>query len=245
MRLELLHQIARTINDHHVRPQVVYDYEQTRRRLIFEALTQGVEYVCNNPVPGDVAEFGTGMGLSAFTIAKALAMYHKVHAARLAGAPAKTLYLFDSFKGLPAPTHPVDADSPVVKAGHWATGSFQGLTAEELVTLCADTYSRAHLKVMPGWFADTLRDIPRGAQLCMVHLDCDLYASTAEVLDYLFAHQHIADGCAVFFDDWNCNRSSPRFGQRRAWAEAVEKHRIAYSDCGEYAVLSHKFIVHR
>jgi hypothetical protein len=77
-----------------------------------------------------------------------------------------------------------------------------------------------------------------------VHLDCDLYSSTAEVLEYLFVHRHVAEGSVVFFDDWNCNRASPQMGQRRAWREAVERHRIEFSDCGEYAVLGHKFIVH-
>ena len=78
----------------------------------------------------------------------------------------------------------------------------------------------------------------------MVHLDCDLYSSTSEVLEQLFSRKLLAEGSVVCFDDWNCNRSSPRFGQRRAWREAVEKYGVGYSDCGDYAVLGHKFIVH-
>jgi hypothetical protein len=78
----------------------------------------------------------------------------------------------------------------------------------------------------------------------MVHLDCDLYSSTVEVLDHLFTRGHVAEGAVLFFDDWNCNRSSPQFGQRRAWRETCEKHRVEYSDGGDYAVLGHKFLVH-
>ena len=78
----------------------------------------------------------------------------------------------------------------------------------------------------------------------MLHLDCDLYSSTYEVLDYLLAHGHVADGALLFFDDWNCNRASPRFGQRKAWAEIVNKYALEHSDAGEYAMLGHKFFVH-
>lgn len=241
MRLDLLEKVARTVNNFHV--QVVYDYENTRHRLIFEALTHGVQYICNNPVDGEVAEFGTGLGMSAFSIAKALGMYHQVYAERLRNAPKK-LYLFDSFEGLPQALDPVDAESPAVKTGRWTTGAYNGLTVEELTELCATAYDRAHLKVVPGWFSKTLRQIPPATRFAMVHLDCDLYSSTAGVLDYLFTQRLVADGCAIFFDDWNCNQASPRFGQRRAWQETVEKHKLQYSDCGDYAVLSHKFIFH-
>ena len=78
----------------------------------------------------------------------------------------------------------------------------------------------------------------------MLHLDCDLYKSTIEVLDHVFSGNRIADGCAVFFDDWNTNRSSPLLGQRRAWRETVEKHGVRFSDGGDYAILGHKFVVH-
>ncbi|HKA40151.1 MAG TPA: TylF/MycF/NovP-related O-methyltransferase [Burkholderiales bacterium] len=244
VRIDLLDQIARRVSNYHVRPEVVYDYANIRQRLIFEALTQGVQYVCNNPVPGDVAEFGTGLGFSTFSIAKALGAYHEIFADRLRGAPPKKLYLFDSFEGLPAATDPVDAGSPTVKSGRWGAGVYKGLTAEEVAELCASVYDRAQVKVVPGWFSRTLRQIPPMTQFAMVHLDCDLYASTAEVLDYLFGQKLVGDGCALFFDDWNCNRSSPRFGQRRAWQETVGKYNLEYSDCGDYAVLSHKFIVH-
>ncbi len=41
----------------------------------------------------------------------------------------------------------------------------------------------------------------------------------------------------------NLNRSSPRLGERCAWRGAVEKYGVVCSDCGDYAVLGHKFII--
>ena len=246
IRFDVLNQMARLVSGFHVRPELVYDYENARLRMIFEALTQGVCYVYNNPVEGDIAEFGTGMGFSAVTLSKAMAEYQRVFGEHLrrSGLDSKTLYLFDSFQGLPPPTDPVDVDSPTVKSGRWSEGAYRGLSPEELAELCAPFYDRSQLRVMEGWFSKTLRQVPPTTRFAMVHLDCDLYASTIEVLDYLFGQRFVVDGCAIYFDDWNCNRSSPRFGQRRAWLETVEKYRLRFSDCGDYAVLGHKFVIH-
>lgn len=246
MRIDLLEQVAGTVNGFHVRPEFLYDYERVRPRLIFEALSQGVFYAYNNPIQGEIAEFGTATGMSAFTIAKAMGAYQKVfgEALRRFGLPPKTLFLFDSFQGLPRAENAADAQSPNVVAGRWAAGEFKGLTPEELGALCASTYPKERIRIMNGWFSETLRAIPPQTKFAMVHLDCDLYSSTVEVLDHLFGQKLLADGCALFFDDWNCNRSSPRYGQRRAWGEMTAKHGVKFSDCGDYAVLCHKFLVH-
>src|SRR5262245_25554819 len=246
MRFDVLNRVARLVNEFHIRPELVYDYENARLRLIFDALTQGVHYVYNNPVDGDIAEFGTAMGISAVTISKAMAAYQGIFGDRLrqSAMERKTLYLFDSFQGLPRADDPVDAGSPNVRTGRWAEGAYEGLTPEELSELCSSFYENSRLKIMPGWFSATLRQIPPTTRFAMLHLDCDLYASTIEVLDYLFGQRLVGDGCIIFFDDWNCNRSSPRFGQRRAWLETVEKYRVNFSDGGDYAILSHRFIIH-
>jgi len=106
LRSELLEEVATTVNGYHLRPELDYDYANVRRRLIFEALTQGVQFVCNNAVDGDVAEFGTMTGFSTYSIARAMAYYQDMHAAfmRKAGVQRKMLRLFDSFEAFPGPT---------------------------------------------------------------------------------------------------------------------------------------------
>ena len=247
MRTELMEEVATTVNGYHLRPQIDYDYANARRRMIFEALTQGVQFVCNNAVDGDVAEFGTMTGFSTYSIARAMAYYQDMYAGymRKAGVQRKVLRLFDSFEGLPRPDHEVDREAPNVQSGRWRESDFKGLTPDELLALCGSTYDKERIQIHSGWFRDTLATIPAATKFAMLHLDCDLYSSTAEVLDYVFTAGLVADGCVIFFDDWNCNRASPRFGQRRAWGEAVEKHRIENSDGGDYAVLGHRFIIHR
>lgn len=78
----------------------------------------------------------------------------------------------------------------------------------------------------------------------LVHIDSDLYESARDVLNYLFGHRMIAEGALLFFDNWNCNRGSPEFGERRAWSECVVKYRVRYSDEGAYGVFSHRFLIH-
>jgi hypothetical protein len=83
-----------------------------------------------------------------------------------------------------------------------------------------------------------------GQKFSLVHVDCDIYESTIDVLDYLFANNHISDGGAIFFDDWNCGAASPDLGERRAWNEMVVKYRIRFTDCGNYSAYGNKFIIH-
>ena len=247
MRTQLLDAIVQEVSGFHIRPQIQYDYQAVRHRLIFEALSQGVQYVCNNAVEGEVAEFGTASGFSGFTIARALSVYQQMYADMLRGhgmAQRKGFHLFDSFQGLPTPDHATDVESPNVQSGRWKRGTFTGLSQQELAALCASTYDQDRIRIFPGWFGQSLPTIGPQTRFAMVHLDCDLYSSTIEVLDYLISHHHIAEGAVLFFDDWNCNRSSPRFGQRRAWREVVERYRVEHSDCGDYAILGHKFIFH-
>ncbi len=246
MRLEKLKGVTDEVDGFCTRPPAGYDYLRIRRRRIFEALTEGVYYVFNNPVEGHVAEFGTCTGFSSYTIARAMSTYRKLCDERMrkSGQPEKKLHLFDSFEGLPRADSATDLASPNVKAGVWSEGAYKGLTAPELAELCATAYPAEHIHVLAGWYSQTLAAMPADVKYAMVHLDCDLYSSTHEVLDHLCSGRHLADGCVIFFDDWNCNHSSPRFGQRKVWGEMVEKHHLAYSDCGDYATLGHKFIVH-
>ena len=247
MRADVINAVASRVNGYQVfRQSKGYDYKNTRQRQIFESLTQGVQYVFNNAVEGDIAEFGTASGFSGLTIAHAMTIYRNMYSGYLQqhGVGPKLLHLFDSFQGLPRPDSPVDLQSPNVTSGRWREGTFAVLDKEELMALCASAYDRDKIRVVAGWYAETVGGISADTKFAMVHLDCDLYSSTVEVLDHLCKRHHLADGCKLFFDVWNCNRSSPRFGQRRAWREVVERYGIEYSDGGDYAVLGHRFTVH-
>jgi len=208
------------------------------RREGLRKLSFGVEYVCESGVEGDIAEFGTMSGASASEMARALMMFGNE-----ANGP-KRLHLFDSFEGLPEAQAEADRQAPAVRSGLWAKGACHGLGQDELVGLCLKFLPRERVIAHKGWFSQTLPRVAEGTKFAMIHVDCDLYQSTADVLGPCFSRGLLSEGAAVFFDDWNCNRASPLFGERKAWAEATEKFGVVYSDCGEYGRDGRKFIVH-
>ncbi len=56
----------------------------------------------------------------------------------------------------------------------------------------------------------------------LIHIDCDLYQSTKEVLGRLYEMDVFQDGCIILFDDYNCFKASPHAGERLAFREFLE-----------------------
>src|SRR5262245_4940877 len=166
------------------------------QRLVFEALTLGVEYVYASAVPGHIAEFGTMSGATATTIADAMYENDRRYglSERMHGIGERSLYLFDSFQGFPQTSNPVDASSPHVSTNVWGPGVARGLTAEELHEACSVILSPDRVKVTPGWFNETLPGFSSDLRFALVSIDCDLYESTASVLEYLLGKQTYSDG---------------------------------------------------
>jgi len=67
-----------------------------------------------------------------------------------------------------------------------------------------------------------LRDelLPRKA--AVVYVDCDLYVSTVDVLNFIV--DFLQTCTIIVFGDWDCFYGDPRRGQRRAWREFRERH---------------------
>jgi hypothetical protein len=170
MRIELLNSVAAQVNSYQsLRPSKGYDYQSYRKRQIFERLTQGVHYVYNNAVEGDIVEFGTSSGFSSLTIAHAMRIYSETYPIRLAShrIGSKTLHLYDSFRGLPNPDDPIDAQSPNVASGMWKEGTFGGLNKDELFALCAQAYDRNRINVVEGFYSTTLAGIASDTRFAM------------------------------------------------------------------------------
>lgn len=203
-------------------------------------LSLGVKYVYFCAVDGDVAEFGTQSGRTASIFACAISKIDKQYAKY----KPKNLHLFDSFIGQPESESIVDKESPHAKSGAWGKGTCHGISIETLRGMCEKYLHGDRIKIYDGWFKDTLCQIPIETKFSLVHIDCDLYQSTIEVLNYLFSKQHIEEGTVIFFNGYNSNKASPKFGERRAWQETVEKYSVVYTDCGEYGITGRKFIVH-
>lgn len=217
-----------------------FEYEKHRNLLY------GLRNVWGGAIHGHIAEFGTMSGRSATVLAEGISFYLKERAEKdeKHNIGERKFYLFDSFKGLPESTEKADIESPEVATGIWGQSTCKELTAEQLKNQLSKYLPEEKLEIYEGWFEDTLPTLPKGIKFAYVHIDCDLYKSTIDILDYLFQNDALANGAMLFFDDWNSNHASNQYGQRRAWKESIEKYDINFSDCGEYAGTSWKFIIH-
>jgi hypothetical protein len=73
--------------------------------------------------------------------------------------------------------------------------------------------------LVEGWYEDTLVPQTRTDSVCVV--DCDLYESARRVLE--FVEPLLVDGSILLFDDWNAYHRDPNKGERRAFAELLER----------------------
>ena len=208
-----------------------------------KALALGVMYVCGADVEGDIAEFGTKAGKTSKIIASSLSNIAKLYP-YIDSAKSKKLHLFDSFQGLPDSTAQPDIESPHVKTGIWGPGACKGSSKQQVLDICKRYLPESRIEIYEGWFKDTISQLPGNIKFSMMHVDSDLYQSAIDVLDTCFARGFVQEGTIIFFDDWNCNRASPKFGERRAWLEIQQKYAVDFSELGSHSTGGYRIIVH-
>lgn len=176
--------------------RLVLDFESTAaligRTMIglgaFDDLRVCVEDVLRRDVPGDLLEAGVWRG-GACIFMRAILRAH--------GVTDRTVWLADSFAGLPPPRpseYPLD----------------EGLNLHVFPDLAVsldrvrDNFARYGLldrqvRFLQGFFRDTMPDAPVG-RLAVLRLDGDLYESTWQVLDSLYPR--VSVGGYVIIDDY-------------------------------------------
>ena len=186
----------------------------TPRRIA--ALCDGVEYVVDREVPGAIAECGVWRGGSMMAVALTLL--------RL-GVTDRDLYLFDTFRGMPAPTAEdtrslYDGYSPVK---HWRrrqkadVNEWHYVPAERVrAALLSTGYPAERVHLVEGRVEET---IPAGApdRLALLRLDTDWYQSTRHEMEHLYPR--LEPGGVLLIDDYGHYE-----GARRAVDEYLEQH---------------------
>lgn len=157
-----------------------------------------------NGINGDYLEFGCNGGMT-FALAHQEARRH--------GHPAR-LWAFDSFRGLPAQQGQHDAH-PMWVEHSLATdlASFHDLCA-------ANGIGRDDYEVVCGYYNHSLPalgDCDGPQDVACVFIDCDLYSSTRDVLEYLLPR--LKHGMILGFDDYHCWSTQQISGERRAMLE--------------------------
>jgi hypothetical protein len=196
----------------------IFHDEARARQIHEEAYRRALEFVTIGGVVGDVLEFGVLGGWSARIFSELMRDILNLN----------DLHLFDSFEGLPDYDSQVDRDSYEIGGRDiWSNkmkfpADFLAQFGQEhhwhIRDRLAEVIRPERIVVHKGFFAKTLAENLH-VKAAILHLDCDLYQSTAEALWGLHDMDALQDGVVVLFDDWNCNRANPNYGERRAWRE--------------------------
>lgn len=123
------------------------------------------------------------------------------------------LFGFDSFEGLPE-----DWDGTWAKKGAMSNNGV-------VPNISGVTFYK-------GWFKDTIPEYKKVAKpIALLHVDCDLYSSTIDVLYGL--KDYIVEGTVIVFDEWYYNHKDipeNRQHEQKAFFEWVNDYSIDYKE---------------
>ncbi|WP_435770491.1 TylF/MycF family methyltransferase [Nocardioides sp. SYSU DS0651] len=155
-----------------------------RMQNIQDCITQIME----QDVPGDFIETGVWRGGACIFMRANLKAW---------GDTSRTVWLADSFEGLPAPNvkdFPADAGDTFYKQSGLSVGEAAVRHNFERYNLLDD-----QVKFLVGWFKDTLPTAPVD-KLALLRLDGDLYESTWQAIEALYPKLSPGGFCIV--DDY-------------------------------------------
>ena len=145
-------------------------------------LLNAVTYVTKNNIPGDIAECGVWRGGSMMVTALTLLAH---------GDRSRSLYLYDTFEGMPSPTEHdksldgVSADQQLKQeprgTGIWCYASLEDVRANILST----GYPAEKIHLVKGKVEKTIPGVIP-PHLSFLRLDTDWYESTKHELTHLF-----------------------------------------------------------
>jgi O-methyltransferase len=232
-------------NRRDITKQCFVHFDQARGEAVYrETFRRALEYVASSGIVGDYMEFGVLGGFTARIVCETMREMLMI----------RNVHLFDSFEGLPPFVSPVDANSyDVAVRGVWADNmcfpdDFIAALGEpvdrHIHRGLSEVVSGDRVRIRRGYFSDTLKE-PIGAKAAVVHVDCDLYQSTREVFTRLYETGVFQDGCVLLFDDFNCFKASPYFGERRAFREFLaEQDRFEASPWFTYGFNGAAYFLH-
>jgi hypothetical protein len=150
---------------------------------------------------GDYVEFGVYRGASFMTNWRLAQRY---------GFRDMRFFAFDSFTGLP------EEEGPIWKFGMYSCSKERFMN---VIRKAGADLNR--VTAVEGIFSETLT--PRTKlkyglrKAAFVHVDCDLYTSTKQVLGFIT--DLIGHGTVLAFDDWQCFEGNEQAGEPKAFGE--------------------------
>jgi len=148
-------------------------------------------------------------------------------------------FAFDSFSGLPTPDEKNDAAS-VFARGDWSSS----LSTFKRNTARASKGWDVH--IVEGFYSDSLSPALRTEEnlrkAAFINIDCDLYSSTLEGLN--FCTPLVKTGTIIFFDDWYLSDGDLSLGEGQACKEWLANNpHITLIDFGDVSIMGKMFLV--
>ena len=180
-------------------------------RARLENVAACLESIRRQGVPGDLIECGVWRGGTTVFMRGFLKAF---------GMADRTVWVADSFAGLPPPSLPQD------KGNDLSAANYPQL-AISLRTV-QDVFMRhglldSQVRFLPGWFRNTLPCAPI-ERLALLRVDGDLYESTWDALSALYPR--LSAGGFAIVDDYHCipacRQAVDEYRQREGIAEPVE-----------------------
>lgn len=168
--------------------------------------------ILHDGIPGDVIEAGVWRGGAAIFMRGVLRAY---------AVSDRTVYVADSFQGLPTPDLERYPEDEGLTLHLWP-----GLAVSlDEVRANFDRYGLLDDQVVfvEGWFKDTLPEL-RGHQWSVIRLDGDFYESTMDSLENLY--DGLAPGGWLIVDDYEihaCRQAVRDFRERRGIKEPISE----------------------
>jgi O-methyltransferase len=181
-----------------------------RKRL--DNIQYCVESAIRDNIPGDLIETGVWRGGACILMRAILKAY---------GDETRTVWLADSFEGLPPPDaarYPADAGDR-----HHAWSDVFAVSCEAV----EENFRRfglldGQVRFLKGWFKDTLPTAPI-ERLAVLRLDGDMYEATIQALDALY--DRLSAGGYVIVDDYYlppCAKAIHDFRAARGIADEMQ-----------------------
>lgn len=163
----------------------------------------------------DIYEFGVYTGRYMRMLSLVLAR---------SGVDYRKFFGFDSFQGLP----PEDLRSKPQRV-HWQVGSYNAAdiyktySSDELQAKIKTYINNSRVELVRGFYNEslTVRLVKSVRPALYVEIDCDLYISTVQALEWMLANRLIVRGTVIGYDDMKAGGAG---GERQAHEEMVSKY---------------------
>lgn len=157
------------------------------------------------------------------------------------GNPFESVWGFDSWQGLPEEAEGLWLNPDWPKSAFSIYKDYDLKTDDDCVRfvcqridLFLGNLPKPPLNFVSGFFTESLnrklgKDLTNKASY--IHVDVDLYISSAQCLDWIFEYGIAKEGCLFRFDDWG---STPLWsaGNSRAFMEVTNQYELVWSQLG-------------